>query len=141
MPSEPERQQIGIRLSAETVRKIDAVRGGQTRAEFCRTLIENGLSDKNSATAEVVRNIQESLDSMQEQLLTIHQSATLSQRDASLSVALTERLHSAVATAIAGVLTKIGHVVREGDQREFARKKAEEFVARIFYPDGPATEQ
>ena len=141
MSSDSDKLQIGIRLPADTVRKIDALRGNQSRAEFCRSLIERGLTDTDSASGEVLRNVNDSLDSMQEQLVKIHQSALLGQRDAGQAVALMERSYSTVATAFAGVLTKIGQAVREDDQRKFAREKAEQFMKRIFYPDTPNQEK
>ena len=141
MSSDSDKVQIGIRLSTDTVRKIDALRGNQSRAEFCLALIDRGLTDPDSASGEVLRNVNDSLDSMQEQLVKIHQSTLLGQRDAGQAVALIERLYSAEATAIVGVLTKIGQAVREEDQREFAREKAEQFAKRIFFPQHPDQEE
>ena len=111
MSFDSDERQIGIRLPADTVRKIDALRGNQSRTEFCRGLIERGWTETDSASGEVLQNVNDSLDSMQEQLVKIHQSAVLGQRNAGQAVALMERSYSTLATAFTGILTKIGQAM------------------------------
>jgi hypothetical protein len=136
MPADSDKLQIGIRLSAKTVRAIDSVRGNKTRAEFCRELIEAGLlTTREPMSDEAMQAIMKSFLSVQEQTTKIHQAIVLAQHDASKSSDILDRLYPAVATGFVGVLTKIGQVVRQKDRQAFARASAEEFVKRIFYPE------
>ena len=140
MSADAEKTQIGIRLPGSLVRKIDLLRGNKPRAEFCRECIEMHLTNDDILPSSDTDAIVESLDFLQEQICKTYQSAILAQRDSAKAISLIEHLHSSIATAIAGVLTKIGQAVREDDQRKFAREKAEKFVKRIFYPNDPDQE-
>jgi hypothetical protein len=135
MPADSEKQQIGIRLPAETVRAIDQLRGTRTRAEFCRELIEIGVTGTQSPSNELMQMIVESLAVLQDQSGKSYQATVLNHHDIGKTIEILEHFQSAMATAVVGVLTKIGQVVRQEDQRIFAREHAEQFVARIFYPD------
>jgi metal-responsive CopG/Arc/MetJ family transcriptional regulator len=141
MSSDDQKIQIGIRLPVAIVRKIDVLRGNKTRAEFCRESIEMNLANTDNAPSKNTEIVVETLDSLQEQSCRTYQSAILTQHDAAKTIVLIEHLHSSVATAVVGILTKLGQVVREEDQRKFAREKAEQFAKRIFYSEHPDQEE
>jgi hypothetical protein len=141
MPSDKEKIQVGIRLPTALVRKIDANRQGRTRAEYCRELIETGLAADGSAQNVASEFLCQAVESLQTQLSEIHQSTILTERNAGESLAAIERLREDFATAIVGVLTKIGQVVREEDQRRFARDKAETFAKRVLLSKRPHYEE
>ena len=137
MPADTEKTQIGIRLPAQLLRLIDSKRHNKTRAEYCRELIEVGLATSDHDRGEASELLSQLMDAMQEQLSDIRQSAILAERDAETAVTEIKRLRTDFATAIVGVLTKIGQVVREEDQRKFSREKAERFVKRVLPSNTP----
>jgi hypothetical protein len=132
MPADNEKIQVGIRLPATIVRKIDVQRQGRTRAEYCRELIETGLSADCHPQKGITEFLCQAVESLQSQISGIQQSVIVTERDAGEFLAAIERLREDLATSIAGVLTKLGQVVREEDQRRFAREKAETFVKRVL---------
>jgi hypothetical protein len=132
MPADNEKIQVGIRLPATLVRKIDVNRQGRTRAEYCRELIEIGLAADHHTQEGFGEFLCQAIESLQNQISEIRQSTILTERDAGESLAAMQRLREDFATAIVGVLTKLGQVVREEDQRRFAREKAEAFAQRVL---------
>jgi hypothetical protein len=132
MPVDNQKIQIGIRLPAALVRKIDAQRQGRTRAEYCRDLIETGLAVGDHGQTGVSEFLCQAMESLQSQVSEIRKSAVLTERDVGEFLAAIQLLREDLATAIAGVLTKLGQVVREQDQRKFAREKAEAFAKRVL---------
>lgn len=134
MPADSQKIQIGIRLPAALVQRIDAGRQNKTRAEYCRDLIEAGLVATEHGADGLNEILVQSLDSLQKQILETRQSAILSERVGGKSLAEIKSLRDDLATLMVGVLTKIGQAVREEDQRQFAREKAEAFVKRVIVP-------
>ena len=132
MPADTEKTQIGIRLPAQLLRLIDCKRHSKTRAEYCRELIETGLTATDDHRAGAAEILGQALESLQQQLVEIRDSSMLAERDAGRTRAEIRQLRVDLATAITGVLTKFGQVVREEDQRKFAREKAESFVKRVL---------
>lgn len=141
MPHPPDKTQIGIRLPAEAIRHIDAKRQNSTRAEFCRHLIEAGLAGIAGDQRAIFETVGEMIGSLQQELGEIRESAILAERDAERSLAEIARLRTDLATAVVGLLTKLGQVVREEDQRQFAREKAERFVKRVLLTDASDQER
>ena len=132
MPADNEKTQIGIRLPAELVRLIDYRRQNRTRAEYCRELIESGLAAPEHQVDGPPEAFSQAVQSLQEQLSEVRQASILTEREAGEIRAEIRKLRVDLATVTTGVLTKIGQVVREEDQRKFAREKAEAFVKRVL---------
>jgi oligoribonuclease (3'-5' exoribonuclease) len=132
MPADSEKIQVGIRLPAELVRQIDVARQHNTRAEYCRQLIEAGMAATDANSAQIAESLDQALQPIHQQLAEVRQSLVLTERDSGQSVTEIKRLRHDLATAIAGVLVKIGQVVQDKDQRPFAREKAEAFVKRTL---------
>jgi metal-responsive CopG/Arc/MetJ family transcriptional regulator len=132
MPSDIQKIQVGIRLPADLVRQIDAARQHNTRAEYCRQLIEAGMAATAPDAVQIEGSLARALQPIYQQLSELRQAAVLAERDSGKSVAQIKSLRNDLATAIVGVLVKIGQVVQEKDQRRFAREKAEQFVKRTL---------
>lgn len=132
--------QLGVRLPEQTVRKIDAARNHKPRAEYCRELIELALAGRQNTGGPAGEEIRDVLESCEVKLSDICQAVIVAERDAAKALAEIRALRSDFATALVGVLTKIGQVVREEDQRQFARQKAEDFVRRVLLSEETATE-
>jgi len=135
MPIKQDKTQIGIRLHADLVRQIDANRQNRTRAEYCRQLIEASLAGIGGDQQAVLDLLGEMIGAVQQELGQIRESAMIAERDSERAVTEIQRLRADFATALVGVLTKIGQAVREEDQRKFAREKAESFVSRVLLYD------
>ena len=132
MPADAERTQIGIRLPVELVRQIDARRQNKTRAEYCRALIEAGLAGADEDHRATLAAFGEMIEPVQRQVADTRESAIIAERGAEEALTEIRRLRVDFATAIVGVLTKIGQAVREEDKRKFAREKAETFARRVL---------
>lgn len=132
MPADSDKTQIGIRLPAEVVRRIDAGRHNKTRSEYCRELIEAGLNGAERQDAGTMQMFVELIESLQHQVAETRESAIITERDAESAVTEIKLLRADFATAIVGILTKLGQVVREEDQRKFSREKAETFAKRVL---------
>ena len=132
MTLQPPKIQLGLRLPETIVRQIDAARNTKPRAEFCRELIEQGLRGAESSQPRLTEEMSQTLESLGEQRSEIRRDVALAQRDAAQTLCEIRNLREDFATAIVGVLTKIGQVVRDEDRRPFARKEAEDFVTRVL---------
>lgn len=141
MPSDTTKTQIGIRLPTELVRHIDSRRRNKTRAEYCRELIETGMAATDHQMGGTVDSLSQSLQSLQDQLSEIRQSSLLAEREGGKTHDEIRNLRFDLATAMVGILTKIGQVVREEDQRQFARDKAESFAKRVLLMPGGNREE
>jgi uncharacterized alpha-E superfamily protein len=141
MTSTSQKTQLGVRLPEQVVRAIDAARKNKSRAEYCRKLIETALEPAQSARRSTSQETREALESLEETLCEMRQSAMAAERDAGRALAEIQRLRLDFATAIVGVLTKIGQAVRKKDQRQFARTKAEDFVRRVLLHENTGAEE
>jgi hypothetical protein len=133
MPRDEDKTQIGIRLPAGLLRRIDANRHGKTRAEYCRELIEAGLDAQQHGLGPTSEARDEQFDSLREDLSETRQSAIRAEHLSEEAVAILRGFRGDFGTLFVGVLTKLGQVVREEHKRRFARRKAERFVKRILY--------
>ena len=95
-------------------------RGRTRRAEYCRELIEAGLDPAHGKTATLVQSVADLVASLRDELSEIRRSTMVAERTAELSANELTRLRQDLATTVVGVLTKIGHVVADEDQRPFA---------------------
>lgn len=125
--------QLGVRLPSRIVERLDAQRQNKTRAEYCRELIEAGLDPAHGKTATLVQSIADLVASLRDELADIHRSTMVAERTTEVSANELKRLRQDLATAVVGVLTKIGHVVADEEQRPFARRKAEAFAKQAFF--------
>lgn len=141
MNDTPCKTQLGVRLPTDVVEQIDAQRQNKTRAEYCRELIEAGVSTKHNPAATHVEAVSTLVTTIQDDVSEIRSSLLIAERNIELTVREIARLRQDMATAIVGVLTKIGQAVREEDQRPFARKKAEAFARQTLLANKQHTEE